>query len=410
MNRKHVITLYLLIACCIIITAHVAFAETATIFVIPKPNSQPINPARDHVSIKLLKGLTYLDSPAFESARSTNDKLLICVNSTITNFDGTTIGKTSKIVENSDLGKDINRYWGLNAYLIEKSPADEVKFNYDMRVTTYRSDRFSKIIDTISGVAPPIVGIGTESVTLYANLTKTMLDSIFGPVRNAYPFEYQGEIKISQNDINRECYIVLISKNGPSDDILNNIRTHQLSWDGQNLLLVNNGTSSPITMHNYVVLEVMRENHYEISSMDTSSSPWAFFANNTFISADQPYPSSKETLIGYIETRLKDMVKAKELLMQEKRFSSYDINLALRTYAIYTRDHASAVCSDNMISPCPSVRLDRYIAHLDDKLPSGIRAAVVEESVETTRKLRASLDERSRAIKMQNLIKVMDIE
>ena len=114
-------------------------AGEAKKFIVEIAAAKEIDFARDHFSIGIVDGWVSSKDGFFKALLSKRKKMVVGIEGEITLFDNEVV-KQAIVHNNEDIGRRLDRPWGLNLMLQSRVPAD-VRSRLEFRIALHRDDR-----------------------------------------------------------------------------------------------------------------------------------------------------------------------------------------------------------------------------------------------------------------------------
>jgi hypothetical protein len=390
------------------VTVTAAPAQRFTLKVQP---AEDINLDFDHYKVTVIRGWVSAKDSFFKSVLSDKTKLVVSIEEEIGFFDKDKLNLSS-LFENTDIKKNTNHPWGQNLLVLNNIAADaDSKLNF--RLAIHREDRISQIFQ---GLKASEADLGTDVLSApwigYAKAVGNIFNTLFGADQTSIPFSWTGNIKLadvmSSPKIMFGHYIILLAPNKSGDTFPLEANATKLSYDeGSQQLKYSdppyNGTS--ITDRSFLVLKVSKAEGYNIPQLlFESSAPWAVLAVAQFLvipTNDAKNVDQLSTLATNLKTQLENEI---ELLKREHRFSKYDRAVALRSFAVHSKDEISKKCTAVQvgIAQCPVGELQQLIDQIGSTFGlAGDKKFIDKLSVDSDRILRQMLEMNSQRTKLK---------
>ncbi|MHC4847141.1 MAG: hypothetical protein ACYTEG_01665 [Planctomycetota bacterium] len=308
-------------------------AGEAKKFIVGIAGAKEIDFARDHFSIGIVDGWVSSKDGFFKALLSKRKKMVVGIEGEVTLFDNEVV-KQAIVHNNEDIGRRLDRPWGLNLMLQSRVPAD-VSSRLEFRIALHRDDRIAQIFKAAEDSNAAIVAdLFAKDWAGYAKFVSSIFKSVFGTDKTNYPF--YARIDVPHSDSSgvhemKEHYIVLIAPSSDKDRGLQDMDQSKLAYDASKRQLLYG--SDIMKGRTYVVLKVSLARGYEILQLlYESKAAWAVLARETLDGMATGSAKNAEDLQGLSAERLKHLNAELELLIKEHRFTKYERAVALYAF------------------------------------------------------------------------------
>jgi hypothetical protein len=380
----------------VLLLAVPARAVEGTAFQVVPRDAQAILLARDHYSVELVKGWVSSKDSFFKALLSGKTKLVISIRADAEFFDG---GKNTLAIlrDNSDIRRDTDRPWGVNKVLLERVPGD-AKGSVDLLVTIERQDRLKAVFAAILAAEPKASVVDGQAWAAYSSLISAITTTLFGTERKDYPFTWLGDIQrgpVLKDGTLMEHFVIVIAPNRDGDPLVKGLDASKLSYDEGSQQVRYQG--QPLLDHSYAVLNVKKAAGYDIPRLILESqAPWAVLGRG-FLALPILDLNNRDQLVGLAKQTLGQLNTEIDLLTRERRFSAFDRAVALRLFAIQSRDTLSRWCASLGIQPydCPTSEIDQFIHNIERAagLPPQLGEELRHASEEAVQQLQLQLQQ-----------------
>lgn len=343
-------------------------AREAKVFMVKRQGAKEIVVDRGHITVRFTTGWISKRDSLFMTIFSNATKLTAEASAAGTYFDGEQL-KNAWIVENADIGHNLDRPWGVaNKDLLSDIPADTANVTFTIKMAAYKEDRFKQMIDAFKGAQPtsPPTGFSLtiEPYMTYASIADALFGTLFGTNRATYPLLIETGLfdnsVISANGI-YEHYIVAIAPNTDGDAWLRNLDATKLRYDEASVDLKYEGNS--VRDHTYAVIWVGSAPQTDIPKMlFNSKAAWAVLALVNFYNTTLPEITAKEDVPRFDKAMVQQLGACIDQLKRELRFSAFDRAKALLAFSERSRKMITAACAARNISSgeCKTPQIDTF--------------------------------------------------
>jgi hypothetical protein len=355
--------------CFLCVTTALGFGREAKVYTIKLDNAAEIQSDSDHLNIVFVSGWISDKDTFFKRLLSRKSKTAAAIDATGTYFDGEQL-KNSWVVENSDVGGNLDRPWGVaNRTLLSDIPADTLNPNITVKFAIHQEDRIKQILGVFQN-AEPTVGATVQPYLTYATMVDGFFAAAFGTDKTKYPFLM--DTGLSDQNVKSplgmyEHYLIGIAPNKDGDEWLRSLDGSKLAYEASTKLLTYN--SQPVTDHTYAVFLIQRAVRPNIPSLlFESNAPWAVLGLGTFYQSPLAKIEKKEDIVGVEIQYIKNLSDCVGLLKRELRFSAFDRASAMGTFAGRSEELVAASCKQGNVpvADCETPQLDAYRAGITD--------------------------------------------